>query len=174
MEEVARKGRLERAKPWDKEGARVLAKNFDDAKSWFFTTFGFVSFLAKFEELNAVIREDEVAFGLLRQPSKQIDCYLLLPPCEVSWKTREVAKNVELATVPITTYTGNISCYPYVVLSVSPVHPHDFTNHKRWPHLPFYNDWQLYIRWKAKFYLRRNEEYPECGQMLVPAAREPT
>ena len=73
-----------------------------------FTTFGYVSFLASFEELDAVIRENEVAFGLLRQPSKKGDCNLLLPPCEVSWETREVAKNVELATMPITTCTGNI------------------------------------------------------------------
>jgi len=81
-----------------------------------------------------VILEDEVAFGLLRQPSKKDDNNLLLSPCEVSWETREVAKNVEMATVTITTCTGNISCHPHAILSVSPVHPHDFTNHKRWPH----------------------------------------
>ncbi len=56
MEEVAEKGRLERAKPWDKEGPRVLATNFKDAKSCFFTTFGSVSHLASFEELDAVIK----------------------------------------------------------------------------------------------------------------------
>jgi hypothetical protein len=92
IEEVARKGRLERAKPWDKEGPRVLAKNFDDTKSWFFTTFGFVFLFSSFEELDAMIREDEVALRLLRQPSKKCDSCLLLPPCEVSWETREVAK----------------------------------------------------------------------------------
>ena len=174
IKEVAEKGRLERARPWDKEGPRVLAKNFKDAKSWFFTTFGAVSHLASFEELDAVIREDEVAFGLLRQPGKKGDCFLLLPPCEVSWDSREVARNVELTAVTITTCTGNIACLPHAVLSVSPVHPHDFTNCKRWPHLPFYNDWQLYIRWKAKFFLRRNQEHLECGDVLVAATKELT
>jgi hypothetical protein len=39
--EVGAKGRLpETNEPWDKEGPRVLAKNFRDCKSWFFTTFG--------------------------------------------------------------------------------------------------------------------------------------
>jgi hypothetical protein len=68
---VAEKGRPERAKPWDKEGPRVMAKNFKDAKSWFFTNFGAVSHLASFEELDAVIREDKIAFGLLMQPGKR-------------------------------------------------------------------------------------------------------
>ena len=71
MEEVAEKGRLERATLCDKEGPRVWAKNFKDVKSWFFTTFGSVSHLASFEELDAVIKEDEVAFALLRQPGKK-------------------------------------------------------------------------------------------------------
>jgi len=72
MEEVDEKGRLEMAKPWDKKGPRVLAKNFKDSKSWFFTTFGSVSHLASFEKLDAVIKEDEVVFGLLRQPGKNV------------------------------------------------------------------------------------------------------
>jgi hypothetical protein len=38
--------------------------------SWFFTPFGAVVHLASFEELDAVIKEDEVAIGLHRQPSK--------------------------------------------------------------------------------------------------------
>jgi hypothetical protein len=174
MDEVAEKGRLDSAMPWDKEGPRVLAKSFKDSKSWLFTTFGCVAFLASFEELDAVIRENEVAFGLLRQPDSKGDCFLLLPPCEVSWDTREVSKNVELTTVTITTCTGNISCHPHAVLAVSPMHPHDFTNHRRWPHLPFYNDWQLYIRWKAKHYLRRNEEFLHKGGVLVAATKEST
>ncbi len=85
IKEVDAKGRLsEKAEPWDKEGPRVLAKNFRDSKSWFFTTFGVVAYLASFEELNAVIREEEVAFGPLRQPNKKGDCFILLPPCEVT------------------------------------------------------------------------------------------
>ncbi len=66
-----------------------------------------------------MIRENEVAFELLRQPSKKGDYYLLLPPCEVSWETREVAKNVELATVTITTCTGNIYLVPPACSSLS-------------------------------------------------------
>ncbi len=36
MAEVAGKGRLESAKAWDKEGPRVLTKNFRDNKAWSF------------------------------------------------------------------------------------------------------------------------------------------
>ncbi len=71
MAEVAAKGRLsEIAEPRDKEGPRVLEKNFNDNKSWFFATFGVVAYLACFAELNAIIGEDEVAFGPLRHPNK--------------------------------------------------------------------------------------------------------
>ena len=70
MAEVAEKGRQESAMPWDKEGPRVLVKDFKDTKTWFFSTFGVVAYLASFEELDAVIKEDEVAFGPLRQPNK--------------------------------------------------------------------------------------------------------
>jgi len=169
MNEVAEKGRLPESEPWDKEGPRVLAKNFKDSKSWFFTTFGAVAYLASFEELNAIIREDEVAFGPLRQPSQKGDCFILLPPCEVSWEMKEVSDTVELTTVTVTACTGNISCHPNAVLAVSPIHPHDFNNVRRWPHLPFYNDWQLYIRWKAKVFLQRNVADLACGETLVAA-----
>ena len=174
MKEVAENGRLERAKTWDKEGPRVMAKNFKDAKSWFFIIFGSVSHLASFEELDAVIKEDEVLFGLLRQHDKKGDSFLLFAPCEVSWDSKEVAQNVKLTTVTITACTGNKACHPHAVLSFSPKHPHEFTNSKRWPHLPFYNDWQLYIRWKAKFYLRRNQDHLECGDVLVTTTKELT
>jgi hypothetical protein len=78
------------------------------------------------------------------------------PLSDVTWEMKEVSDTVELTTVTITACTGNISCHPNAVLSVSPVHPHDLTNVKRWPHLPFYADWQLYIRWKAKAFLQLN------------------
>ncbi len=49
MAEVAGKGRMDSALAWDKEEPRVLAKNFRDSKTWFFTTFGAVAHLASFE-----------------------------------------------------------------------------------------------------------------------------
>jgi hypothetical protein len=64
MDEVAEKGRLDSGMPWDKEGLRDLSKSFKDSKSWFFTTFGSVAFLASVEEPDALIRDNEVAFGL--------------------------------------------------------------------------------------------------------------
>jgi hypothetical protein len=81
MKEVGAKGRLPAtAKPWDKEGPRVLAKNFRDSKSWFFAMFGAVAYLASFEELNAIIREDDVAFGPLHSPAQQEGRLLHSPP----------------------------------------------------------------------------------------------
>jgi hypothetical protein len=81
---------------------------------------------------------------------------------------------VELTTVTITACTGNKSCHSNDVLSVSPVHPHDLTNVKRWTHLPFYNDWQLYIRWKVKAFLRLNAADLTHGEMLVAATMKPS
>ncbi len=131
-----------------------MAKDLRDSKTRFFTTLGVVAHLASFEELDAEIRKGEVAFGPLRWPDKKGDCFLLLTPLEVSWASKEVAENIELYTVTITACTGIISCHPNTFMFISPLHPHDFTNCKRWPHLPFYNDWHLYIRWKCEVLLK--------------------
>ena len=90
----------------------------------------------------------------------------------MTWESKEVSQSIELFTVTVIACTGIISCTPNAVLSVSPVHPRDFDNCKRWPHLPFYNDWQLYIRWKVKFFLRRNQEHLACGDILVEATKK--
>ncbi len=87
---------------------------------------------------------------------------------------KEVSDTVELTSVTITACTKNISCHPNIVLSVSPVHPHDLTNVKRWPHLPFYDDWQLYIRWKARVFLQLNVADLTCGELLVVASHKPS
>ena len=86
---------------------------------------------------------------------------------------KEVSCTVELATVTITACAGIISCHPNAVLSVSPVHPHDLTNVKRWPRLPFYDDRHLYIRWKAKAFLQMNASNLACGEILVAATQRP-
>ncbi len=49
---MAAKGRHVSAKAWDKEGPRVLAKDFKDFKTWFFTTLSVVAHLASFEDNN--------------------------------------------------------------------------------------------------------------------------
>ena len=103
-------------------------------------TLGVVAHLASFEDLDATIREKEVAFGHLRQPDKKSDCFLLQPPLEGTWETKDMSENVESYTITIVARTGIISCILNAVLFISLVHPHDFTNYKRWPHLPFYND----------------------------------
>ncbi len=87
---------------------------------------------------------------------------------------KEVLNTVELTTFTITACTENISCHSNVVLLVSPVHPHDLTNVKRWPHLPFYDDWQLYMRWNAKEFLQLNVADLTCGEMLVAATHKPS
>ena len=173
MGEVAEKGRREKAKPWDKEGPRILSKDFRDSKAWFLTTWGATAFLASFEELDAVIGEEEVAFGPMRQLKKG-DCYFLLPPCEVKWDSKQVSEDVELTKVTITACTGNVACHAATTLHVSPAHPHDVNNIKRWTHLPFYSNWQLYVRYKCKFYLRRNMKYLLCQAILTKAISEPT
>ncbi len=80
MEKVANAGRRDNAEQWDKEGPRVQCKDFDDKKACFFTTWGAVSHLCSFEELDAIIAEEEVAFGPLRQPNEKGDVFVVLPP----------------------------------------------------------------------------------------------
>ena len=62
---------MELAKAWDKEESRVLAKDFRDIKTWFFIALEAVAHLASFEEMDAVIREDEIVFGPLHRPDKK-------------------------------------------------------------------------------------------------------
>ena len=45
MEEVAESGRSPDSEQWDKEGPRVVCKEFKDKKAWFFTTWGAVQHL---------------------------------------------------------------------------------------------------------------------------------
>ncbi len=108
-----------------------MAKDSKDLKMWIFTTLGAVAHLASFEELDAIVWEEEAALGPLRQPDKKGNCILLLPPLEVTWEPKEVSENVKLHTVNITACPGIISCIPNTVLSVSPMHPHYFINCKR-------------------------------------------
>ena len=130
--------------------------------------------MASFEELDAVIKNDEVAFGQLRQPSERGDSYILLPPLEVSWDSHPISETVDLTTVTITACTGSISLRENTVVAVSPKHPHDFGNVKRWKHLPFYNDWQLYVRYKTKFLLVANKQWLMQAKVLMRAVLKPT
>ena len=85
---------------------------------------------------------------------------------------------MDLNTVVITACTGVVSCHPKTTLHVSPVHPHDTSDDKktlgRWTHLPFYNDWKLYIRYKCKKFLKFNEKFLNCSDILIKATDLPT
>jgi hypothetical protein len=58
IEEIEKTGRRENAKPWDKEGPRVMCKDFNDKKVLFLTTRGAVSHLCSLEDLDALINEE--------------------------------------------------------------------------------------------------------------------
>ncbi len=57
MAEAAENGRQESVMSWDKDGPRLLVKDFKDPKTWFFSTFRVVAYLASFQELDVFIRE---------------------------------------------------------------------------------------------------------------------
>ena len=67
------------------------SKDFVDKKAWFFKTWGAVSHLCSFEELDAIIAEEEVAFGPLRQPNDKGDVFALLPSIYISWDAQQVS-----------------------------------------------------------------------------------
>ncbi len=62
-----------------------MCKDLDDKKAWFFTTWGAVSHLRNFEELDALITEEEVAFGSLRQPCNECDVFDVKNKYRNSW-----------------------------------------------------------------------------------------
>ncbi len=137
-------------------GTTYLGKELRGQQKMALYHVGVVAHLASFEELDAVVREEEVALGPLRQPDKK---KRLLSPSAASRSFLGVERGLRRRrAIHSDRYCmhGIISWNPKAVLSFLPLHPHDFTNYKRWPHLPFCNHWQLYIRWKVKFFLRRN------------------
>ena len=74
----------------------------------------------------------------------------------------------------ITACAGTVSCHRATTLHVSPAHPHDVNNIKRWTHLPFYSNWQLYIRYKCNIFLKKNMRHLECADILMEAISKPT
>jgi hypothetical protein len=88
--------------------------------------------LCSFEELDAIITEEEVAFGPLRQSNdKGDDVFGVLPFVYISWDAQQVSQSVDLITVDISACTGVVSCHPNTVLHVSPVHSHDTSDDKK-------------------------------------------
>jgi hypothetical protein len=114
MGNVAGKGRLESAKAWDKEGPRVLATDFRDNKSWFFTTLEFVLYLASFEEL--VAEKNKMKLHLAPCASLIKVRLICSSPTSRSFLGLERGRRkIELYTITITDCTGIISCHPNAV-----------------------------------------------------------
>ncbi len=53
-------------------------QGFHGQKTWFFITLGAIQHLCSFEELDAIIKEEEVAFGSIRQPNVNGDVFVIL------------------------------------------------------------------------------------------------
>ena len=69
-----------RSTQWGKQGPRVMCKEFNDNKIWFFTTWGAIVHLCSFEEPDALINEEEVAFGPPQQSNEKGDVFCCAPP----------------------------------------------------------------------------------------------
>jgi hypothetical protein len=59
-------------------GPEGVVQRFRRQKAWFITTWGDVQHLYIFEELDAIIKEEEVAFGPIRQPNVKGDVFVVL------------------------------------------------------------------------------------------------
>lgn len=158
MDQVLRASSSPDSLAWDKEGPRTMWKNFSDSRAWTLTTMGAVHELCSFQYLAAgVVPEGEKAFGQFRQ-LKSGDLLVALPPCEVSWSSTGEDEDDGFWTVRIQLSTGIIAPQANAHLHVSAMHPDDTSEEgallHRWRHLPFYNDWTLYTRWKCREFLR--------------------
>lgn len=149
------------ASQWDKEAPRTLWCDKRDRKAWLFTTWAAVAEICGFSEISYLVPPDEKAFGNLRQNCTG-DIFLVLPPMEVIWDSDEVCPGVSTESVTFKMCTGLVANCSGTYLHLSSHHPVDTSSDgalvKRWPHLPFYDNYQQYLRWKAGRYIIRNKK----------------
>lgn len=147
---------------FDAEGPRTQWRDFPEAKSWLYTTWDAVEELACLQILeDSCVPEDEAAYGNMRQMSSG-DCIFLLPPLEVSWQSEQVTDDIALTTLTIKASTGTVAMAENTHLRLSASHPVDTSetaNLLRWPHLPLYDNYQLYVRWKCRRFLRCRQRF---------------
>ena len=143
--------------PWDREAPRTQWANMDEPsfkKAWLFTTFGAVGFICSFDRLRSA-DPGGVAWLNFRQLSSG-DILVAVPPMEVTLTKQEVEKDVFVTCTTVKFSTGIISFRLGTNLRFSAKHPshtHPASEHclfSRWRHLPFYDDWTVYCRWKTR------------------------
>lgn len=179
MERCTKAGSNPKLPAWDQEGPRTLAVRRPNERVWCFTTYGAVVELFRGEAIRLSVPDGQVAIGALHQ-LPQGSVITPLPPLEVSWKRTEVCPEVYVSKMTIKCSTGNIACQPNTYLHLSAQHPADTSQDsaplKRWKHLPMYDNYNIYCRYKLKEFILKNKKgllKPHRG-VLVEAVQKPT
>ena len=157
MEEATAAGR-EGPNDFDKEAPRTQWRRLDKKQSWLLTTVSSVAFLCGFHHL--LLPEDNgSAWDNCRQVATG-DILCACPPFEVWASQAEVMKDTLVNTVQFRFSTAIIPNRANTYVRFSGQHPVCTTPEgadiRRWPHLPFYSDYQQYLRWRLGVLVRGN------------------
>ena len=167
MEDVRKEGR-DNAEPWDREGPRVLVKASKTQYVWLLTTARAVRTVCQFGTKGALIPADQAAFGDTRQFPKG-DLIKWLPPMMLTWDKHPIDDDVWGCVLTLKAPTALLSCNRHTTLSFTPHHPVDTTSEgsslRRWPHLPFYDNWEVYNLFEFRRYLKT------CQSKLVATGK---
>ena len=167
--EVVRTAGRDNAELWDREGPRVLVKASRSQYVWVLTTARAIRKVCQFGRKRELIPADQAAFGDTRQFPKG-DLVKWLPPMTLTWERHLIDVDVWGCVLTIKAPTALLSCNRHTTLNFTPHHPMDTSdegsNPRRWPHLPFYDDWEVYNLYEFKRYLKK------CRSKLVAAGKE--
>ena len=144
-----------------KETPRTKWKTFEGDESWLFTSMEAIAELTGFDKIQAIVKDGERAGPGWRQLANGSYVFQV-PPCEATRTTEEVSEGVSVTKCAIVLTTVTVPKSSNTSPITTAQHPDtvepDQAPLARWPHLPFYNDYPVYIRSKIKEIILRNEE----------------
>ena len=144
-----------------KETTRAKWKNFEGDESWLFTTMEAIAALAGTGKIQNVVKEGERAGPGWRQLHNGSYVFQV-PPCEATRIEEEVSEGTTLGRCSVTLTTATVPRSENTFPLTTAAHPDTVDPYQalvaRWPHLPLYDDYHVYLRSKIREIILRNED----------------
>ena len=162
---------------WDKEAPRTQWQALEDKQSWVFTTEGAVAFIC---DLGTLLKPDSDFAWRGNCLTSAGDVISVVGPFEVNARQEEVMEEVFVNTASLRFSTGIVPRRDSTFLRFTPLHPVDTATDSadlgRWRHLPFYNDYEVYWRWKVGQALKgAGQQLPgSCKKILLSSTGKRT
>ena len=170
----------ESTEDWDKEAPRTKWRAMEHRQSWLFTTIPAVAFICSFQTLVKCDGDrDGAGFDNHRQTPTG-DILSVCPPFEVTASQELLLPDVLVNTVTFRFATCVIPNRKNTWLRLSGKHPvHTYSagaDLKRWPHLPFYDSYEVYLRWRIGRQMKANKNklLPVFKRELLDSIALPT